>query len=81
MISSLNTESEVLASLNVAQALLVTLHKKGILSDQEGDRSPERGVPVDGQLPLRGDQGRGRHRRDHEGRGLGPLNAVYCSAL
>ncbi len=35
MISGLNTESEVLASLNVAQALLVTLHKKGILSDQE----------------------------------------------
>ena len=35
MISGLNTESEVLASLNVAQALLVALHKKGILSDQE----------------------------------------------
>ena len=35
MISGLNTESEVLASLNVAQALLVTLHKKGILSDQD----------------------------------------------
>ena len=35
MISGLNMKSEVLASLNVAQALLVALQKKGILSDQE----------------------------------------------
>ncbi len=37
MISGYNRAAETLASLNVAQALLMTLKRKGILSDKEID--------------------------------------------
>ena len=48
MISGLNRESETLASLNVAQALLVALRDKGILSDAEiGDLLSEVSASMD----------------------------------
>ena len=37
MITGYSRQSEVLASLNVVQALLVTLRRKGMLSEQEID--------------------------------------------
>ncbi|MCG8361599.1 MAG: hypothetical protein MI920_39080 [Kiloniellales bacterium] len=37
MISGYNRAAETLAALNVAQALLTALHRKGLFSDQEID--------------------------------------------